>query len=1053
MATGIWAQPVTMVLVPDSRLTTDRLVSGPSLPAGTVEAAGVISGMTTTPGTVSGLAGARPVAGGVPAQTVSSVVTVLAGGQPDMTARWYYTVGGVRYDATPYYIPCGTETLSGTGYAHARAVAFSDGDLLAVAGTVGVEGVVTLSRAAGSDLWTQVTLWTGSGAHDSSPVLARVGASVLCVGLQYRSAGSLQLRCDLSTDEGTSFYWAGTANLVLDTSLGTWSLDALVYDALSHRLLLAVLLDDGAGTLTAYTYSSDDTGATWTLRATDADTQRLALQASDGMVYSAALSDVGALTWRRTDALSLSWTDSVTVDAGTLPGHLAYVRTSDGMHWLYVRHATLEHLLLYASADGVSWGRVAEPAGQSLYPPDDGAAIQVVTEPAAASLTGLVLDSAVYSTGSVWLLGGLSGADVLMALRVGDVSNAARDHHTGTGVPVTGTYYPANVPTAMGWTFTGASGHAVTTDADGRRVWRIDNTAATGYGSALYASDVATAHWIFGQETTGGSVASAAVCLDLWTINGASTARVQVRVDAVGHRLQVHDVNAVADIGTPVSYDAGQPVEVLLAMHQTALGCTVTAWTRAVGVATWSAIVTAQAVSTILGGAGQVRWGKLTATTATVDTLFLRVSSDILASGSLYYNQDARPGLPARTSMDRTPHGFHLRWEGSPLVAGDSWTVASRSDSPPSFTTPRGICPSPARQFVSSPLTGGAQTVRLVYDFGADYVARLSRSLIGLSWANVEGVSSVVLRRWTGAAWSMVLEGYTAILSGAWQRSGYTVYPSSVAASRLYSADELAGLWVYLSDGVDSVVGQVLRSDPGQWTTDGLQAALELDPATVATYAGGGWAALASSGSTMYIFGRDGLVVGTQTANATRYYAVDLSGLYLAPHTPLAAGLISFGAVYPLDRPYREGASVRWMTDQRLPRPVRQVELPFDRLLVPLGTYAAASAQTQMGWSSTGRATVDNVVPTLTGLLGQVGVQHGRRRGVPVSMVLDGVCSGDPSVAFQNFTGASVLHGYVGRSLDVTAGRGFLRPQTYAGDEHGTAITIDEAALWLPVGA
>ena len=65
-------------------------------------------------------------------------------------------------------------------------------------------------------------------------------------------------------------------------------------------------------------------------------------------------------------------------------------------------------------------------------------------------------------------------------------------------------------------------------------------------------------------------------------------------------------------------------------------------------------------------------------------------------------------------------------------------------------------------------------------------------------------------------------------------------------------------------------------------------------------------------------------------------------------------------------------------------------------------------------------------------------------------MVLDGDWQADPSSSPQIYVGHSAAFGYLGNSLAITAGRGFLRPTQEADSEHGAALVIDEPALYLP---
>jgi hypothetical protein len=1069
---GTFSAPIIHILVPDARAIPDNMVT--DAPASAPADASADNLTVETVATTQ--TGGYPVAGGTPSTSgLSLTVDVASQGQVDGVGTYTYTDGTNTYGQSPLYSLTGFETVvtasSGNGYQRPRGLTLDDGTVLVAAENWIDNQVKIFERDPDTGDWTPgAVVWTSPTAFSSlqhpSPDIYRVWDRrtrqwVLWVAALQddttASTANQRLVLSYSKDDGATWSTITTSLSFAATAI-TYDMLRVKYDPLSKNLVLGVVRNS-AGTYTGLYYASADYGATWTALASASisDTRMHDIQVTAGGTFYLVEVDSGGNVdlWAMT-GVSSQWTaiqSPINVTAATIGTYrsIALAITPSNTLWVDFRDNTNLITRAYSTDGGRSFTQTHA----------------LSEEPA----TGVVFNGSVYHTGQLLLLGTMSSSGTtydnsIVALVGGGISTIASTWTPAGYDPYIPTDIPATRSAQYAFTTSGATAQSIATDSAGNLEYDLSNHNSTGYVTTTYtgASQVVThaARWVLSDDTSGGSTASDAIAIKIGANTTGSGQYCQggLRLNFTSRSVRAYDYVAGANVGSSVSWATGGPVEVLVAVSYPGDGSNsqMSAWVKLVADSVWTPIVVDQ---TITRGAGSVRtivWGKVSASTANVQTIAM-IPYLVSQNTTLGDTSPEPSGIIASSQMDRIPAGIYLRWDGGALRAGDSWTVRAASLTPVSFTSPYSVSPSPLRQWVSPAVSAGSTVRVAVYDFGASYVGFLARasSLVGLQWANMPGVQSVELSRWTGSAWSAIVTASTEYASYPnWARAtagSYTFYaPTSNSSIKALAPNELKGMWAYISDGTDSIGGTVLRNGTGQFTASGVQAWIELDPATVVTVAGGGLASLAttSGGTVLKIYASDGIAVGAQQFEATRYYGVSMT---LAPgFTTPKAGLLSFGEVLTPSRPVRAGASISRTTDPRSDRALRRVELPYDTILVPAGTYASTSTvQNSESFNGvTPRAAVDNNVILLTSLLDSVGRSRGQKRGVPVGLVIDGNWTDDPATTTQVYLGQTTLAGYVSSSIDVTTSMGFLRPTSYGPTQQGLSVTFDEAALWLP---
>lgn len=1026
---------------------------------------------------------AYPVATGEPTAASTSVtVGVQQPGGVDGAGAYTVTDSGTEIGCTPLTRLTGVQTIrsvgSGSGYQHARPVAMPDGRVLVVHDQLG--------NTPGMLLWTPSSSTVSNvSALDSTSNVATYPDVVRIptrTGYQYlagylhqtlnASTDTLEVRFSLTSDP-TGSWDEFTSDLSFDTTTISREALRLAYDPVSKNLLLGVL-QNNAGTYTGKYYVSTDLGGTWTyLSGSDISTARSHdIKSWGGMFYVAVLQDEATdiVRFRKMSGAAEGWGTAVDVSTSTITQTcLAFTITPDGVFWIdYRENATPGDITRAYSTDrGQTWTDVT-----------------LIEEMNSGYTTGLVFTGSVYTTGELHLIGnilssGTTRDNSLVALKGGGWSTLTND----LGANGYDAFWPSDIPATRStqhvFTTGGASAESITADTatNPQIVYDISNDNSTGFITTTFTAATQMfghgALWILSPDSSGGSTSSDAIALRIGanTTGSGNDVEAGLRINMTSRSVQAYDWNAAGNLGSAQTWSTAAPVEFWVHVDYLGDGTNskMSAYVRLSTSRTWTTIVEDQTLTRGAGSTLTMRWGKLSASTANVKTIaflpFFR------GNGTRTTGDTSPPllGRTATTTPDRTPWGAHLHWRSSPLVAGETWTLRARSDHPVSFTSPFSVAPSPLRDWRGDTVSAGATIRVAVYDFGSSYVGKLSRNLVWLGWANTPDVATVRLRYWTGAAWSDVVSASTlatAFTDGATGigRSAATTYlffprsGTSNTGPRLWGHNEHKGRWCWMSDGGgNTLAGRILTNSAGQFTgaADAVEATLELDPSTVTVLAGtfAGFSTSTATGS-LRIYADQGIAIGTQTSDATRYYLLEIT---MAPGaTTPSSGLLAAGTAIPLARAYRAGASVSYQTDPRLDRVLRKVEYPYDALLVPGGTGVTTSAPKQTGLTigagTTERATVDNNESVVISALRTTGALHGQRRGVPVGLVLGGSFSDDPGNSTQVFVGDDVMFGYLARSIDVTASQGYLYPRAITRDhsKHGLSLTVDEAGLWMP---
>lgn len=1087
MATGtLFTEPVCFLCVPDARQTPSRIDRtnpvGSTTTATEANLQAEVVRDTSNITLPNGMEGARPIASGTPSSSFSLGVDVVYPGAVDQVGTYSIDDGTSVYGATPLWAPTGFETIraiaSGSGYQVPRGAALANGTVAVVyEDWDGTQGVGFRTRSDSTHAWSGTTnIWTvvGGGAaftaniHPSPEIWVSYHNGVERINVASFvfaddiSGTKMRLRIDYSTDAGATwgYYYS---SLLLTVSSIYYDQIRVAYDPVGDQILLGVIKNDG-GTYTGLYYVSNDGGVTFTqlTGANQTDVRAHDIRCHSGTFYATTIDGGGEinLLWRT--ALSSGWTVVSLVDslaAAITDRCVALQITPDGAFWVDYRSGANPGILFRASSFdyGLTWSiRYTWMDRLTTF------------------ASGLDFNGSVYTTQRLYLLGTMlsSGTTVDNSL-VALVSGGAATLSLENGLGAYAGFLPSDLPSTRStqYVFAGGSAESITTDTAGELIHRIDNTNATGYYTVTQgAAELATqsAHWILSPDSSGGSTASGAVVLRV-AVNeqtGVNTyAQVELRIDLTNRQVQAYDVLAAANLGTPVTYSTGTDgIEFYLSVNvgTSARAC---AYVRRTTSETWTPILgtTGTATTTAAGTTNTIIYGKTTATTAQVDTRYLSPGwwgNPVGPSSPI----PPTTGIPARSLPDRLPQGIYLRWQGSPLIAGDSWTAQSRSSSPLEWTSPWSMRPSPTHQWRGTAGAAGA-TYRIVYNYGSSYRAKLSRGLIYQGWANAPGLEAVRLYARSAGAWVSQVVANTKVISMTnvdlerLNAASYQFYPFSDCGGNnlpLWEIDQFAGYWCVLTDGGgNTIAGTIAHNDPGHFAlvSGGLPASLELDPSTVVAVAGtfAGFS-LSTATATLSIYAPDGVVIGVQGEEAEQYYAIEVD---LAPGATLPeAGMLPFGAAYPLARQVRDGSSMRFiapdelrvlpsglMTGRRLGRKQQRiVELPYDQILLHVGSYSKSAAvpmNSMEFFSGVPRATIDNNLSVLTSVHRVAGQQ------VPIALVIDGDWTNDPANVDQNFVDQDVVFGYLENQVDVTAGRGTLRGRV-RGHEHGSSLVVRE---------
>lgn len=200
-----------------------------------------------------------------------------------------------------------------------------------------------------------------------------------------------------------------------------------------------------------------------------------------------------------------------------------------------------------------------------------------------------------------------------------------------------------------------------------------------------------------------------------------------------------------------------------------------------------------------VAGASDVTWHGMIAgegQSAAVPTLLTQtMPSDLLAR-------------PLATAWDQV-HGFALRATGGPVYAGQSWTLA------PAWV--HGVeqlwSRSPSRGW--RPTDGDVLTLRVPGAAAPHWSIRGHVMVQGAGWA-------LAIEGYTGSAWDSIGTLTSAVELGQGTLGGDVLAPTGLPATRpgrdvWYTAGELRGWWVSITDGANQVLAPILHQPEGRW--------------------------------------------------------------------------------------------------------------------------------------------------------------------------------------------------------------------------------------------
>lgn len=1103
MAVFTFTAPVSGILVPHWGLTPDNIASAAPAGAGNSTTAGerdydvTAAAATGNTRTLTGAPGASVRVGGNPAAAVDHVITVSVPGIPDRTAGYTLSPddGTTTYGGDPSHVLREVNTVRaviGTSYVHPHVTATRDGMVHAVFRN-STAGIRYARWDPDVHVWLQVvvTAWgtpavtPGTGNYDIHPVIWAVPADntvgyVLYAGGWYATDSDTQVfRVAYSVDGGDG--WAGAYDSDLSVTFSAaslWSQGRAVWDACGQQVVITYLNTTTGPVYTSRLYVANAPSGSEILTVSAGaltGTASHALTYDHGTTYLAAVQTDNTINTYGRSADVNGWVllkDGIGASAALL-APVMVVNTSGELLLLYRSSVDGDEIMMLTSPDGGrTWGN------PTAYPyTTAGGAECVLDDDASGGTTlsdGILMGSAAWGTETLYVVGSLVTSattvdDSIISLHFGGVSSITSDAvPAGTDTP----YYPTSIPatkSGLYQAFVGASVQSITADSDGDLVYRVSTAAAQGFDDYRPVGDptVVGADWSIGPDSSGGDTGTIDFAMILYTHDDAVANNyvVSARIDWDNGQIQIYDQIVGANVGTAVAFDNTAWIIIRGALDGESGLCSF--WYRGIDDLNWTAIVTAQAVTSTGGGlTTTILFGKVSSSTAGVDTRFFipfgSGSTGWLADLAANNFPTAIYQLRATGDQQRLPWGYSLWWQGAPLHPGDTSTVTTTSRRPLSAISAWSAVPSPTRYYRSSAGSAGA-TRRVVWDLGSTYEARLSAGLSAIVWQNAKQLAAVRLMRWTGAAWSTVFEGST-----YWRpfgADGAVGFTRASAASCLFRPNaangtplvmapgDVDGWWARISDGVNSIGAYVKTTHPGHFsTTTGVAAgAIEIDPATIVTEAGA-FGSLATSTTTgnMVLCRPGGCVIGGESIDASRYIALEFDAV--PGVTAVDVGLLTAGAWYPLAEPVRDGASLRLIapdelriTKARMPQSRRttrvgrrEVELPYDTILTQPGSLEGGAAVNALSWDgSTARVPTGSNHRYIMGAHSIVGQQ------VPIALVVDAFMTGDPASTPQVVGPEQVIWGYMEAQIDDVISRGLLFGRTQA-HQHGSRLVVRE---------
>jgi len=993
---------------------------------------------------------ASPVLSGSATATATLTVDAVTGGRVGTGAYTYTDSSSVVWGRTPIERFTAMETINGNfagpgnyDVRHPRAKTLPDGSIGIVFDAIDPTDGIRFTRRTARDTYsTPVLIRTFASAptEDPHPELWLIPASntssaILFVGYWDELDASTQVwTWHTSQDNGATWSAAQVSSLTITTTgpaEAQWT--SVVYEPLTRDLILGTRRNGG----NAEFWRSIDLGQTWIAQPglTIADVLVVDMVTTCGSVHLMYTENSGApntLQYRtKPTSDAATWSTAVQIDNDGSTDMAATI-TPDG--WLRVVYGTDVSTSLATSTDGGATWTSDSVSSQG------------------AGGDGIILTGTAYTTGSLVTVGNDASVNAGYSLVSGDESNVQFD--------VVGTakdYYAFELPAtmdALNYAYSGGSTQSIGGDSTFDRVYRIDNTNADGYVQATSGDGWV---WRIGKDSAGGSTAASDLVLRVASQNGISDAVVEIRLDMTTRKARLYDVVAASNLGSEVGAWAAGDVEFALAVDGVAGKAS--AWYRAGESNQWLPIAVNQTVNN--GGAVAYggRWGKINATTANIDFQWWR---HFTPDGHATNTQETIPITTTGYTSDRILPGAKPRWVGSPVMVGDRWTWSTFS--------PVGIGRAlPTSQTKSASLTwqsgtgAAGRSERVVFDCGATYKGKLSDNIIYIGADNATGVESIVLQRWDGAAWQTVqtLTLGTSPFGGTvdWTRDSATsvcIRPNGAnGTSRLYKRNELAGLWMSLTDGVDTAMVRIIQHTEGQFTTTtgALPLVLDVDAANAITVAGGGWASLAQSSSgTVKVYHSRGMVEGVQSAEATRYYAMLIT---LAPgFTTASIGVLSAGAAVVSSRAPRAGSSLRLESPFRMTEASggagssvrrakrvggRTLELPWDQQLIFAGQYYDGTlVNTGSPDGIAKRFTLESIAENAMSFVRDLG------DSMPVFVSIARVLPSDWATSAKSSYGHEVIQGFVSSSIDYVVALEQMRGNGSSANYGGLQLGIRE---------
>lgn len=705
---------------------------------------------------------------------------------------------------------------------------------------------------------------------------------------------------------------------------------------------------------------ADDTLiVTWLSTVTNKPKIRSIASAYQSLGDATAYDPVSAEVWGTLDGTGKYFTD----------GDLVLVSDETGTLYLTGRQTTVSGRpwLIQKSTDlGQSWEAMARSSGTSgggkwwdggdndTYPRDAHGAWY---QGRLVLLHGFASDPASYDGGSLVLsaLGGYSSVTMpgYDAWRID-----SRQVTWGR------TWNPYDLPGDMGWTrtVTGVPTETLTNSSL--------NTSAGGGATIVYS------------RVPVGTVAGGVIARTyLSTSSGAASARIQMADVGEGYQLNVSLTSSQITITDGISTSSlaieaiSGWVDILAAIGA---GGVASVWIRSnvsdplSPTRTWTQIVNSVALTDDAGATITANlFGFGHATTGTARWRFVGFITDESSTytgqglGDAAFPDDLLGRRYAVTPVELQDQTA-IAASGGPTWAGDTWTVTTDYERPPSHL----------HSEVSPSQREGArfdQTAQqdLIWDLGN---SSANNGLLGYPIACAlldTNIPAATLYGWNGAAWVSIAALSTQLITGtAYTRQGRYITCGSGGTALYAARNQLAGGWVSLGS---SKYRRILRNTEGLLgSTASVRAILELADVDETEPTSGTLTAYAAQVVTYVpeptIYRRYKLTIPAFTApeGYMRLGKVVLGSLALFARSTAPGRETSFEPQQLTDRPVGGARTVR-----RLGPPIRRVALPLSQLLPTSQIYTSTPAPDYVRLYTSGEeiAAVHGVGPSLTGLV------------------------------------------------------------------------------------